>query len=154
MAVVQRSKAHELAALGRYLAFCILHSAFLVACAFPAAPPDDAAPRRVVERFVEALEDRDTSALIALIEPADWRREIGPELRSYVGYVQRIRFRNPDYKVESNNGDEAHVRFKAALEYEIKEVPPGKQDVDIIFELVRLDGTWYVRSFDLPQPGK
>lgn len=137
-----------------FFTFSILNSQFLSACALPGAKPDDAAPRRVVERFVEALEDRDASALLALIEPADWRREIGPELRSYVGYVQSIRFRNPDYSVVSNNGDEARVRFEATLEYEISEVPPGDQRVDIIFELVRLDDTWYVRSFDLPQPGQ
>jgi hypothetical protein len=131
-----------------------LHFALLFGCALPAARPDDAAPRRVVERFVEALEDRDASALLALIEPADWRREIGPELRSYVGYVQRISFRRPTYTVESNNGDEARVHFVATLEYEIEGVEPGEQPVDIIFELVRLDGTWYVRSFDLPQPGQ
>jgi hypothetical protein len=131
-----------------------LHFALLFGCALPGARPDDAAPRRVVERFVEALEDRDASALLALIEPADWRREIGPELRSYVGYVQRISFRRPTYTVESNNGDEARVRFVATLEYEIEGVEPGEQPVDIIFEVVRLDGTWYVRSFDLPQPGQ
>jgi hypothetical protein len=137
-------------------AFALALSSFalLASCALPGSPPDDAAPRRVVERFVEALEDRDASALLALIEPADWRREIGPELRSYVGYVQRIRFRSPAYDVVSNNGDEARVRFSATLQYEIEGVEPGEQPVDIIFELVRLDDTWYVRSFDLPQPAQ
>ena len=135
------------------LILCMLSVAWLSGCSFGAAV-DDEGPRQVVRSFVEALEARDAGRLLDLIEPADWRKEIGPELRSYVAYIETLSFRDPQYTVMDNTGDQAHVRLVSTLEYTIKDVKPGEQKVDLVFEVVRIDGIWYLRSFNLPQPEK
>jgi hypothetical protein len=124
----------------------------LAACALPGTAPDNTGPLQVAQQFVKALEDRDVSGVLALIEPADWRKEIGPELRSYVGYVERIHFRDPRYAVAKNDGDQASIRLTGTLEYSLRDGPAGERPVDVLLEVVRLDGTWYLRSFDLPPP--
>jgi hypothetical protein len=125
----------------------------LAACTQGASSEDNEAATQVVRSFVAAVEDRDASRIINLIEPADWRKDIGPELRSYVSFLERAEFRNPQYTVIDNTGDLAHIRLVSTMEYKIKGVPSDEQQWDLTFEVVKLDGTWYLRNFDLPAPG-
>lgn len=138
------------------LRWCVIIASMLfvlTACARTATSTDDEAPRQVVRSFVTAIEDRDASRVLNLIEPADWRKDIGPELRSYVSYLERVQFRDPQYTVVDNTGTLAHVRLVSQMEYEIKGVPPAEQHWDLVFEVVKLDGTWYLRNFELPTAG-
>ena len=122
----------------------------LVACSDTANPADDQAATQVVKSFVTAVEDRNASGMLNLIEPADWRKDIGPELRSYVSYLKSAEFHDPQYTVIDNTGDLAHVRLVSTMEYEIEGVPPAEQPWNLVFEVVKLDGTWYLRNFELP----
>ncbi|NNJ09467.1 hypothetical protein EKD04_003900 [Chloroflexales bacterium ZM16-3] len=74
-----------------------------------AARPDDSGPADAARRFVAALEARDASAIIDLLEPSDWRAETGPELRSYLGMVSSLELRDAAYSVAENNGPTAQV---------------------------------------------
>lgn len=122
----------------------------LAACSGKPSEADNEAAIQVAKDFVAAVEKRDPSAMLALIEPTDWRREIAPELRSYMGYVQSITFQNPEYSLIDNTGELAHVRLVSSMEYALEGTGTAKQDVDLTFELVKLDGTWYLRTFTLP----
>jgi hypothetical protein len=126
----------------------------LAACAASSsAPVDDEAALKTVQAFVAALEARDPSAVLAILEPADWRREIGPELRSYMSYVEALEFQNPAYELLANDGNTAEIRLRADLRYRLRDFEPGEQAVDTVFELVRIDDEWYLRSLNLPTPG-
>jgi limonene-1,2-epoxide hydrolase len=118
------------------------------------APVDNDGPIQTVRAFVVALEDRDASAIIALIEPTDWRREIGPELRTYLGYLATIAIVDETYAVERHQGDTAIVRVTGTLQYALAESGAGgERPFDLQIEVVRVDGVWYLRSLQLPQPG-
>jgi hypothetical protein len=125
-------------------------SLVLLGCASQPSEADNEAAIQVVKNFVAAVEKRDPSAMLNVIEPTEWRREIAPELRSYIGYIQRIAFQNPQYSLIDNTGELAHVRLVSSMEFALEGAEPAKQDVDLTFELVKLDGTWYLRTFDLP----
>jgi hypothetical protein len=115
--------------------------------------PDDAGAIRAVEQFVAALEARDASAIIDLIEPSDWRREIGPELRTYLAYMSSIELRDPTYSVQENDGQRAIVRAVGTLAYTLAEGgASGERPADLMIELVQVDDTWYLRQLQLPQP--
>ncbi len=126
----------------------------LAACAASSdSSTSGAAAVEHVQAFVAALEARDASAVLATLEPADWRREIGPELRSYMSYVEAIEFQAPAYEVLTNDGTTAEVRLRADLRYQLRDLEPGEQPIDTVFELVQVDGAWYLRSLNLPTPG-
>ncbi len=130
----------------------LLCSTLFGACG--SGPVDNAGPVRTVQAFVSALEARDASAIIDLIEPTEWRREIGPELRSYLGYLATIAIADPIYMVERNQGDTAVVRVTGTLNYALAESGAGgERPFDLQIEVVRVDGDWYLRSLQLPQPG-
>ena len=129
-------------------AFCIL---LLVSCSL--APQDAEGPVRVVEGFVAALEARDASAIIQLIEPSEWRAEIGPELRSYLGLVDEIDLSGERYEVVEQRGDTATVQVTGTFTYTFAEGgASGERPVDLYVETVRVDGQWYLRGLALPQP--
>lgn len=124
----------------------------LAACT--SGPVDNAGPVRAVEAFIAALEARDASAIIAQIEPTEWRREIGPELRTYLGYLDSIAVADPIYRVERNQGDTALVRVTGTLQYTLAETGfSDERPFDLQIEVVRVAGAWYLRSLQLPQPG-
>lgn len=130
---------------------CLLCALLPAACAGP--PPDNAGPVRVVEAFVAALEARDASAIIALLEPSDWREEIGPELRSYLGHVSALDMREAQYSVLENAGDSAVVRVVGTLAYTLADgSASGERAVDLRIETARVGGAWYLRQLQLPQP--
>lgn len=135
------------------LAFSLLALLLLVACGAPARF-DDFAPTNKVNEFVAALEARDPSAVIALLEPGDWRREIGPELRIYFRYMAALKLNNKQVSIVENDGGLAIVRLKGNLAYTLSESNvQGEQPIDVIIEVVNIQGTWYLRSFQLPTPG-
>ncbi len=136
-------------------ALCLLPLALclsLSACRL--APQDTEGPVRVVEAFVAALEARDASAIIQLIEPSEWRAEIGPELRSYLGLVDTIDLSGERYEVVEQQGDTATVQVTGAFAYTFADGgASGERPVDLYVETVRVDGQWYLRGLALPQPG-
>jgi hypothetical protein len=117
-------------------------------------PVDNVGPVQTVQAFIAALEARDASAIIALIEPTEWRREIGPELRMYLGYLDTIAIPDAAYTVERNQGDTSVVRVTGTLNYTLAESGfSDERPFDLQINLVRVDGAWYLRSLQLPQPG-
>lgn len=137
--------------LALLVACWLLPLAILAGCA--PQPIDNTGPLDAVERFVAALEARDASAIIRLLEPTDWREEIGPELRSYLGYLTAIDLRDAHYSVVEHDGDRAVVRVVGTLAYTLAEDgSSGERPVDLRIETARVDGAWYLRQLLLPQP--
>jgi hypothetical protein len=124
----------------------------LAACSL--APQDAEGPLRAAEAFVAALEARDASAIIQLIEPSEWRTEIGPELRSYLGLVAELELSGERYEVVEQRGDTATVQVTGTFAYTFAEGgASGERPVELWVETVRVDGRWYLRGLALPQPG-
>jgi hypothetical protein len=113
-------------------------------------PMNDQRPVAVVQGFAAAVEAKDPSKMLSYVEPTRFRKEIGPEIRSYVSYIESIRFVNPQYQLLENDGRRALVRWTATAEYSLRELGSGQRAVDTTFELVNLEGAWYLRSIDLP----
>lgn len=132
-------------------ALCTLHLALaLGACAL--GPRDTAGPVAAVRAFVAALEARDASAIIALLEPTDWRAEIGPELRASLALLAALELRDAAYAVEEHRGDQATVRVTGTLAYSLADGGAGERPVRLLVETVRVGGAWYLRGLELPQP--
>ena len=134
----------------RAAALLLLGALLLAACV--GQPLDNEGPVRAVEAFVAALEARDASAIIALLEPSDWRAEIGPELRSSLSYVSALDMRDARYTVVEHAGDSAVVRMVGTLAYTLAEGGGGERAVDLRIEVARVGGAWYLRQLQLPQP--
>lgn len=131
-----------------HVVFCMLA---LAACGL--APQDTEGPVRAAEAFVAALEARDASAIIELIEPSEWRAEIGPELRSYLGLVAEIELSDEHYQIVEQQGDTATVQVTGTFRYTFAEGgASGQRQVDLWVETARVDGRWYLRGVSLPQP--
>jgi hypothetical protein len=113
-------------------------------------PMNDQRPVAVVQGFAAAVEAKDPSKMLSYVEPTRFRKEIGPEIRSYVAYIESIRFVNPQYQLLENDGRRALVRWTATAEYTLRELGSGQRPVDTTFELVNLEGAWYLRSIELP----
>ncbi|GAB4441265.1 MAG: hypothetical protein OHK0015_38370 [Chloroflexi bacterium OHK40] len=129
----------------------IVCGALLAACA--PTPPDAEGPVRATRAFVIALETRDASAMIALLEPTDWRGEIGPELRSSLALIEALDLRNEAYAVQEQRGNTAVVRLTATMAYTLAEGRgSGERPIDLRIETVRVDGQWYLRGLELPRP--
>ncbi len=117
-----------------------------------AARPDNSGPADAARRFVAALEARDAGAIVGLLEPTDWRAEIGPELRGYLAMISAIELRDPAYSVARNDGTTAQVHITGTLAYTLAEGgASGERPVDLRVEAVRVGDSWYLRSLDLPQ---
>ena len=115
----------------------------------PADPLSDPRPVEVVRGFAAALEAKDADKLLAAIEPTVFRREISPEIRSYVEYLQEVRFDNARYELLDSDGERA-----ATMHYTLDlgdETKAGQQPIDTTFELSKIEGTWYLHSAKLPE---
>jgi hypothetical protein len=117
-------------------------------------PSGDQRPIEIVKGFVAAIEARDATKMLSYVEPTVFKKEIGPEIRAYVEYIDEIQFDDSRYQLLDNDGDRAHVRWTAAMRYKLNfgsEVKSGEKAVDTTFELTKLEGTWYLRAVQLPQ---
>lgn len=112
----------------------------------------DQRPAEVVRAFAQAIEARDADAMLAQLEPTIFRREIGPEIRSYVEYIERVTFSDSNYRVVDNTGDTAHVRWTATMQYQLRDLGAGSRPIDSVFELTLIENRWYIQAVDLPAP--
>ncbi|GIV99515.1 hypothetical protein [Roseiflexus sp.] len=119
----------------------------------PSDPMSDPRPVQTVQNFVAATEARDVSRMLSYVEPTDLKRQISPELRSYMEYITDLQFKNETYTLVDNNGSIARVRLTGTVRYTVDygSVYSGERSFDTIFELVLLEGTWYLRSLQLPE---
>ncbi|MDW8147070.1 MAG: hypothetical protein RMJ48_12395 [Roseiflexaceae bacterium] len=119
----------------------------------PPDPMSDPRPVQTVQNFVAATEARDVSQMLSYIEPTDLKRQIGPELRSYMEYITNLRFDNETYTLVDNDGSIAHVRLTGIVRYTVDygSISSGERPFDAVFELVLLEGAWYLRSLQLPE---
>lgn len=117
----------------------------------PPDPRTDQRPVEVVKGFVAAVEAKDPTKMLSYTEPTIARREIGPEVRAYVEYIDTISFANPQYELLDNDDDLAHVRWTAQMSYKLRELGGGEKAVDTTFELRKIEGAWYLSSIKLPQ---
>lgn len=114
-------------------------------------PANDKRPVEVVQGFATAIESKDVTEMLSYMEPTVLRRQIGPELRAYVEYIEQIRFTDTNYEMLENDGERAIVHWTGTIEYQLRERGSGTNDLDQTFELVNIEGAWYIRSVTLPQ---
>lgn len=133
------------------LAVLVLISAAALAIRLFNNPAADTRPVEVVQGFAAALEQRDVSTMLSYVEPTAYRREFGPELRAYTAYLEQITFRDATYELVSNDGQTAQVRWRATADYTVRERGSAQRPVDTTFELVKVEGAWYIRSVALPE---
>ena len=117
----------------------------------PPDPMQDPRPVEVVKGFVAAVEARDATAMLAYLEPTVARREISPEVRAYMAYVERISFSDSRYELLDNDGDRAHVRWTATMDYQVRELGGGQRAIDTTIELRKIEGRWYLHRVQLPE---
>lgn len=117
----------------------------------PADPRSDQRPVEVVQGFAAAVAAKDPTKMLSYVEPTIARREIGPEVRAYVEYIDTISFENARYEMVDNDGDMAHVRWTAQMHYQLHELGGGQKDIDTTFELHKIEGAWYLHSVQLPK---
>jgi hypothetical protein len=120
----------------------------------PSDPLSDSRPVEIVQGFVAAIKARDVTKMLSYVEPTVFRREISPEIRAYVEYLQEVSFENERYTLLDNDGDRAHVRWTATMRYKLNlgsEVKSGERPVDTTFELTKFEGSWYLHSAVLPK---
>lgn len=130
----------------------LLAALVLVTLLTGCAAADDAGPLQLARDFVAAWEDLDVTRALNLMEPDDydWRREIMPEMRSYISGVTALKFVEPTYTMVDNNGELAHVRVAATVAYTLENNVVGDLDLDMVLEVVKLDdGRWYLRNVQL-----
>ena len=117
-------------------------------------PLNDPRPVEVVKGFVAALEAKDTSQALAFVVPTDIKKEIGPEVRAYLEYVESLSFSDANYQLLDNDGERAHVRWTATMHYKLNfgsEVKSGDKPVDTVYELIKFEGAWYLLSVAPPE---
>jgi hypothetical protein len=117
-------------------------------------PLSDQRPVEVVKGFVAALEAKDASKALAFVVPTDIKKEIGPEVRAYLEYVESLSFSDANYQLVDNDGERAHVRWTATMHYRLNfgsEVKSGDKPVDTIYELIKFENAWYLQSVAPPE---
>jgi hypothetical protein len=117
-------------------------------------PLSDPRPVEVVRGFVAALEAKDASKALAFVVPTDIKKEIGPEVRAYLEYVESLSFSDANYQLVDNDGERAHVRWTAMMHYKLNfgsEVKSGDKPVDTVYELIKFEGAWYLQSVAPPE---
>jgi hypothetical protein len=119
----------------------------------PADPLADPRPVAVVEGFAEAIEARDATRMLSYVEPTVLKKQIGPEVRAYLEYIQEIRFENARYELLENDGRTARVRWTGTMYWRIDygEVREGTSDIDATYDLRFVEGAWYLSGAKLPQ---
>lgn len=138
----------------RWVALAAGAALLIAALVFFTRPPDpmkDQRPVEVVKGFVAAVEAKDPTKMLSYVEPTVFRREIGPEIRAYVEYIERISFGDSRYELLDNDGDLAHVRWTATMDYQLRELGGGQRPIDTTFELRKIEGAWYLHSVKLPE---
>lgn len=133
-------------------ALLIVLLAFALAACGQQADPQ--APVAVVRQFVAGLEARDAEGVLALLPPTAIRRQVAPELRVYLGVVERLAFREPVYELVANDGRAARVKLTAAFEYGLRGGQSGAHPVTVEFDLVNQDGVWYLDTIAWPPIGQ
>lgn len=133
------------------LAVAALAVAALFILTRPPDPMQDQRPVEVVKGFAAAVEAKDATAMLSFVEPTVFRREIGPEVRAYLEYVEQISFADARYELLDNDGDRAHVRWTATMSYSLRDLGSGQRAVDTTFELNKIEGAWYLHSVRLPE---
>jgi hypothetical protein len=116
-------------------------------------PLSDPRPVEVVKGFVAALEAKDASKALGFVVPTDIKKEIGPEVRAYLEYVESLSFSDANYQLVDNDGERAHVRWTATMHYKLNlgsEVKSGDKPVDSVYELIKFEGAWYLQSVAPP----
>jgi hypothetical protein len=119
-----------------------------------ADPMSDTRPIDVVKGFVAAVEAKDASKMLSYAAPIDATKELGPEVRAYMEYVESISFSDSAYTLLDNDGERAHVHWTATMHYKINlgsEVKSGDKPVDTVFELTKFEGAWYLKSAKPPE---
>jgi hypothetical protein len=117
-------------------------------------PLSDPRPAEVVKGFVAALEAKDASKALSFVVPTEIKKEIGPEVRAYLEYVESLSFSDANYQLLDNDGERAHVRWTATMHYKLNfgsEVKSGDKPVDTIYELIKFEGAWYLQSVAPPE---
>ncbi|MFL5805917.1 MAG: hypothetical protein ACJ8CR_29795 [Roseiflexaceae bacterium] len=117
-------------------------------------PMSDPRPVEVVSGFVAAVEAKDASKMLFYVVPTEIKREIGPELRAYLEYVDTLTFSDSAYTLIDNDGQTAHVRWTATMHYKLNfgdETKSGDKPVDRIIELTKIEGAWYLQNAQLPE---
>ena len=120
----------------------------------PADPLSDTRPVELVKNFTSAIEAKDATRMLSYVEPTVYRREISPEVRAYVEYLQEARFENARYELLDNDGGRAHVRWTALMHYTLNlgsQTKSGDRPIDTVFELTKFEGNWYLHSATLPK---
>jgi hypothetical protein len=120
----------------------------------PADPMSDPRPVEIAKGFVAAIEAKDASKMLSFVVPTDMKREIGPEVRAYLEYVEALSFSDAAYTLVDSDGQTAHVRWTATMHYKLNfgdETKAGDKPIDTIFELTKIEGAWYLQNAQLPQ---
>ncbi|HWQ13285.1 MAG TPA: hypothetical protein VNL77_10815 [Roseiflexaceae bacterium] len=119
-------------------------------------PPDpmaDPAAVETVRGFIAAVESRDATKMLSYVEPTVAKRQIGPEVRTYVEYIEEIRFDSARYELLTSDGERAQVRLTATMRYTVdlgEERRSGERPVDATYQLRKVEGTWYLSGVTLP----
>ena len=117
-------------------------------------PMSDTRPVEIVQGFVGAFESKDASKMLSFVVPTDMKREIGPELRAYLEYIEAVSFSDPAYTLVDNDGQTARVRWTATMHYKLNlgdETKSGDKPIDTVFELTKIEGAWYLQNAQLPE---
>jgi hypothetical protein len=117
-------------------------------------PLSDPRPVEVVKGFVAALEAKDATQALAFVVPTDIKKEIGPEVRAYLEYVESLSFSDANYQLVDSDGERAHVRWTATMHYKLNfgsEIKSGDKPVDTVYELIKFEGAWYLQSVAPPE---
>jgi hypothetical protein len=117
-------------------------------------PMSDTRPVEVVKGFVAAVEAKDASRMLSFAVPTNVKKEIGPEVRAYLEYVESISFGDARYTLIDNDGERAHVRLTATMHYKLNlgdEAKSGDKPVDTTYELTKFEDAWYLSSVTPPE---
>jgi hypothetical protein len=117
-------------------------------------PLSDQRPVEVVKGFVAAVEAKDASKMLSYAVPTNVKKEIGPEVRAYLEYVESISFSDARYTLLDNDGERAHVRWTATMHYKLNlgsEVKSGDKPIDTVYELTKFENAWYLSSVIPPE---
>ena len=127
-----------------------------LACALSACgtPEDPQAPVATVQRFIAGLEARDATRVLAEVAPDGVRRQIAPDVRTYLSVVERLAFRDPTYTLLANANQKAQVRVTATLSYTVRGGQMGERPVQAEFSLVRQQNVWYLDTITWPPLGQ
>jgi hypothetical protein len=120
----------------------------------PADPMSDTRPVEIAQGFVAAVEAKDASKMLDFVVPTEVKREIGPEVRAYLEYVETMTFSNAAYTLVDSDGQTAHVRWTATMHYKLNfgdETKEGDKPIDTVFELTKIEGAWYLQNAQLPE---